>query len=224
MSGWWNNREVGKREEIIIFKPATVKYNHCNETGHFFQLRVIRFALFRAKQLKKQHNCVKAFSKACTAYAFSDLWPWLSLFLFKFLSFTLLNPFISLPWGMHSDRLLIQPRHLNVLILKKLSVSTTPTSTVPLLWQFLFFCFFRTEKPLLFSKRSQEEKVDKYETFINSQYNDCFELLSKKPTQLKEGLFACKIHCQFPPIHRFATALLINLSQLSYESRKRRRG
>lgn len=118
MSGWWNNREVGKREEIIIFKPATVKYNHCNETGHFFQLRVIRFALFRAKQLKKQHNCVKAFSKACTAYAFSDLWPWLSLFSFKFLSFTLLNPFISLPWGMHSDRLLIQPRHLNVLILK----------------------------------------------------------------------------------------------------------
>lgn len=121
---------------------------------------------------------------------------------------------------MHSDRLLIQPRHLNVFTLKKLSVSMTPTSAVPLLWQFLFCCFFRTEKALVFSKRSQEENVDKYETFINSQYIDWFELLSKKPTQQKGGLFACKMHCQFPPIHRFATALLISLSLLSYESRK----
>lgn len=169
MSGWWNNREVGKREEIIIFKPATVKYNHCNETGHFFQLRVIRFALFRAKQLKKQHNCVKAFSKACTAYAFSDLWPWLSLFLFKFLSFTLLNPFISLPWGMHSDRLLIQPRHLNVLILKKLSVSMTPTSTVPLLWQFYFSAFFVLKN--LFCSLREAKKRRSISTRLSSTLN-----------------------------------------------------
>ena len=83
---------------------------------------------------------------------------------------------------MHSDRLLIQPRHLN----DKYSPSVI---TIPI------FLLFRTEKPLLFSKRSQEEKIDKYETFINSQYNDCFELLSKKPTQQKGGLFACKMHC-----------------------------